>query len=307
MGGLNQIDRLRHGGVDCSKVTFGRARPAEFHFPDKDHPLWHPRGEYPPDPEMAADIAARGVTDPILVFEEVLKGGARRLIPINGSQRIINALEAERLNPGLEVKIEFHLYDGGDAKNDAERTRNALRERALRNLDPHRKPDSPSALAHMARAMQRVGMEQADILPVMPRHVTPTILDGLLRWPHLSEKAASAIDSGKVPLRQIGALLDLAPADQDVAVESGVAPKRQRAEKPRRPHPKALEKACKVLSGYTASQSPHVSQAARLFEAGIRFASGDVNALRVLPDGSDMAKDIASAIEKKRKEASHGA
>ena len=306
MGGLNAADRLRAGGLDAAKATEIRVAIGDIWIPPAGHPLAHPRASDPLDEEMVVDIMRRGIEQAVLVRDDGVQDGRRRLTLVDGCRRICHGKEAERrLEKSMRCKVE--LFTGDDAA--------LIRERLRRNSGAFSKPDAPSVLAATFAQLAALGMTEEEIA-VGPPVMEAEIVGALLAWDNLPSSVAAKVDAGDVPLDVLPALFDVAREDREQAADLilGAGAKTRRAARKllrpakkatqRRPPPAALarvEERLKAISEQ-ADTDLQVIAAERgawkftdFVRAGVALARGDTGPLRELVVES-AADDLAAAL-----------
>lgn len=223
MGGLYVDQRLNQNGLAAKKETrFARLWIGHVLFAPADHVLVHDREHDEVDPALVADIRAKGIENPLLVWSAGVQEGVERFYVINGARRKIHATIAEREMveagelparksdpPYLYVPIE--IFEG--TANEA------LLERVRRNRDPHKKPDSPSVLYAQFSRLVRVGYEEREIEAAAPGMDVAAVL----RWPSVHEKVRVRLDAGEAPLSVLSAIVDVPYEKQEATFEAMVA------------------------------------------------------------------------------------
>jgi hypothetical protein len=205
-----------------AKETRGKEAPCAFlFFPKKTDPNWgdlyHPRGDYPPDPAIVQDIIDQGgVEKPIIVWQQVAFGGevyidgevAKKGDPLlivgDGSQRGIAAFAAQPI-----MKKKGMLGDGKRdlfipiqkfiPSNPETAEREFLLLRQAHDADRLKKPHKPSVIAYNLFMCKKKGASEEQLMNVCPPPTqgwTKPIMEAALEWGNLSAAAAKAFDDG---------------------------------------------------------------------------------------------------------------
>lgn len=222
--GLNATARFKAAGVEARKTDVTRIAIA-FCIVITEGPTAHPRWKFPIDPDLRARILVDGIPGRFTVREAPQKSGALMFEIIDGARRFKAALDAQEElrrtrprqaplvwdrddpnDPG-SLFVDLDLWDGDDA---------AL---LLARLDANRGglPDSLSVLAAIVKGLAKLGCEDVGaIVRVMPRGITPKVVQALGRWGNLVPELRPRFDVGEFPPDLLPAVLD-APRDEQVA------------------------------------------------------------------------------------------
>lgn len=235
MGGTYIDQDLKAGGLDAKKETrFARLPVGQVLFAPADHALAHDREHDPIRPAMVADIRAKGVQKPLLVWFAGRKNGVDRYYVIDGAQRKIHATAAEAEMvaagelparksdpPWLWVPIE--IFEGSPAE--------ALLERMRRNTDPLKKADCPSVLHATVARLLRLSVDPAEIVPVLPAGST---LDSIKRWPSVHAEVRVLLDAHLSPWGLLAAIVTIEHDEQPHALGAMIAAGATTAKKARK-------------------------------------------------------------------------
>lgn len=210
---MNATDKIKSQGIDARKDSAPKVSVYDIYLP-VDGPLAHPRANDPLDETLVLDIMEQGgVIEPVDVRRDGVVEGKLRLTLIDGSRRTLHLREAitrwEAAGTFKDAQRYIPIrYFVGDDKA-------ALLHRLRKNTDPLKKPDAPSVLAKTAMQLDKAKATHDEILAVMPRSVSSkSELAALLRWPDLTEEAATLFDAGTVALGVLGAVLDVPRPNQ---------------------------------------------------------------------------------------------
>jgi ParB-like chromosome segregation protein Spo0J len=239
--GQHEHDRLKSGGLEAKRADQTRVWIGDISFAPKGHALEHPRAEDPADEEVVESIVSRGFLDeyPIVVREVLVKAGKKALYVIDGSRRTNAGQLAEKKlkaagklpskDPRLFVPVI--VFDGDDAA--------AIAYRLRANVDPLKKPDSPSVLATTFRQLAAFGWKPKQIAEAHGRIAVQDV-EALLRFETLPKKTRQAFDEGTVPLRSVADFLDKIPTEGH-AEAIATAGANGGSEKPRKARKAVLE------------------------------------------------------------------
>lgn len=207
---MNAVTKLKSQGIDAKQDVLAKVSVFDIVIP-REGPLAHPRADDPVDPGLLSNENGTGIMDlgrvekPVLVWRKGIVDGKLVLELIAGSRRTNGLIEAVRIwkergefRDGMEhIPVKFF---SGDEKA-------AWKARLLENSDPDKKPDSWRVLCISVRQMKKLGMSENEILATMPRNVTRSVLDAMLRSEDLTPEAAAAFDAG-APIVLMPAVLD---------------------------------------------------------------------------------------------------
>ena len=220
--GVNACERMKEGGIEAKKTTIPLVPIKDIWTPPSGHPLWHPRAEDPIDEELCENIVKeRKIKKPLVVRDDGVVKGKRRLTLLDGARRTVNGREAEKRlrkagilgkTDSLYVKVEF--FTGDDAA--------FLLERLRLNADPLKKPDRASVLAITAKQLHDLHTPLEAIVAAMPRVVAgKREVEALLEWDNLVPEVATRFDEG-LSLCFLRNVLD-APREKQVEVADKLA------------------------------------------------------------------------------------
>lgn len=219
--GRNAVDRLRAGGLVAKKGQMALVAIDDIWIPPDGHPLAHPRADDPLDEDLVSDIMLKTeIEKSILVRDDGVSDGRRRLTLVDGARRTINGREAQRRlrrshvlrktesNPSAALFVPVEFFTGSDAA--------LLLKRLHRNgEDPLKKPDRASVLAITVRQLLALHATVEEIVPFMPRALGKREVEALADWGNLEADAAAAFDAG-APLVLLRSVLD-APRGEHMA------------------------------------------------------------------------------------------
>lgn len=220
--GRNAVDRLRAGGLVAKKGALALVAIDDIWIPPAGHALAHPRADDPLDQDLVDDIVLKGeIEKSILVRDDGVSDGRRRLTLVDGARRTVNGREAQRRlrealvlretesNPTAALFVQVEFFTGSDAA--------LLLKRLERNgEDPLKKADRASVLAITVRQLLALHATVEEIVPVMPRGIGKREVEALADWGNLEADAADAFDSGGAPLVLLRSVLD-APRGEHMA------------------------------------------------------------------------------------------
>ncbi len=220
--GVNACERMKEGGIEAKKTTITLVPIKDIWTPPRGHPLWHPRAEDPLDEELCENIVKeRKIKKPLVVRDDGVVKGKRRLVLLDGARRTVNGREAEKRlrkagvigkTDSLYVKVEF--FTGDDSA--------FLLERLRLNDDPLKKSDRASVLAITAKQLNDLHTPLEAIVAAMPRIVAgKREVEALLEWDNLVPEAAKRFDEG-LSLCFLRNVLD-APREKQVEVADKLA------------------------------------------------------------------------------------
>jgi hypothetical protein len=277
-GGPKPVDKLRGSKIDAKASSGVKVPLDQIWFPPKGHKLWHPRSDFQPREDMVQETLdrVRRKLTPIRLAVVVRddgedqKTGQRRLLIVNGSQRTINGLEAQRrmradgsAPEDYRMYVDVEFFDGTDEE--------VILERLRLNDDPLQLLDSPSVLSDSILQLRVFEVSDERIAARLPRHAQRSDIEPLTRFRNLVPEVQRAFDHGvkvgdvvhPVPIGLLSAVLDaqretqmdtlVALIEAGISTRAGASRKRNRdrAERARergedavrqRPYPNVLRR-----------------------------------------------------------------
>jgi len=244
MGGLNEADRLKSGGLAAKKGSVTKLPLIQMRVEtvDDETRIAHPRNALPADHNLTLWIMQNGLVSRHGIPWRFLLRERGKVDDVldheigDGSRRHKAGLEAERrlreeapgqwplvidhkLFPGDDkghLFVEVDLFTGTDAE--------WILARIAANSEPGKLPDSTEVLAVQVAQLARHGCEDIDaIVAVMPRDVGRKEVQALARWNLLTPAARRRFVEGDLPPAVLSAVLDAPPAEQLALVEMFIA------------------------------------------------------------------------------------
>jgi ParB-like chromosome segregation protein Spo0J len=209
---------------------------------DPDHPKFDSRVKIGVNEGMARSIADLGVLEPILVQKgPEIRSGVFSVYVIDGNQRTINAIEANRIRAerGDEPILVPVIFRRGDGDGDVALVRMAA------NMHIQ---ESPISTALKVRAALNAGKTETQVANALG--LTPAKVNALLSLLELDPSAQEAIDTFQAPLAVAPELVKL-PQDQQMAA---LAPVLEAAKEGQTVTPTAAKQAVRKATGKTRAK-----------------------------------------------------
>lgn len=193
---------------DARRGNFFWVDPADLHLvDDPQHLLYDPRVKAPPDADLMASIAARGIHQPIGARKD-----GKRLDVVWGRRRVKAALELNKTRSKADrVLVPTRVFSG----TDQEAYLSMLEENTQRQDDP------PSLVAAKLSRGLKFGCSEHDLAEAAK--CTPETIRNRLKLLDADAAVLKAVDNGVIGEVQARKLTDLSRNEQKKTLDEMVA------------------------------------------------------------------------------------